>query len=135
MRLIAEGRTRRLVVREREEPEEGQPAETAAVVQETVIEFGPQTGRSEDLDEDVAEAALERFDGLRPAEAEEDVAQWADPPEPPLEDVDFASDEAAELAFGEDLEPEDFEGRDPSGKTGHTTKDVRAVIAEKEDAG
>lgn len=134
MRLIAEGRTRRLIARQREEPEENQPAETAPVVQEIVVEFDPDTGRSEELDEDLAEAALERFDGVRAAEGEEDVARWAVPAEEDqLEDLDFASDEAAELAFGEELDPEDFEGREPTGKTGHTTKDVRAVIAEKEE--
>lgn len=51
-----------------------------------------------------------------------------------LEDVvSFASSSARDLAVVADLSPADFEGREPSGKTGFTVADVEGLIDEIED--
>lgn len=42
--------------------------------------------------------------------------------------IDFASSAAAELADHEELTDTDFVGFEPSGKTGFTSDDVRAVL-------
>lgn len=46
---------------------------------------------------------------------------------PDLSDVDFASDEAAELAIAEGLSNETFAGEEPTGKTGFTVGDVAEI--------
>lgn len=46
----------------------------------------------------------------------------------PLSGVDFASDEAAELAASEGLTTGRFEGREPTGKGGYTVADVRGIV-------
>lgn len=46
----------------------------------------------------------------------------------PLDGVDFASDQAAELAMAARLTAADFDGIDPSGSTGYTKSDVAAIL-------
>lgn len=46
----------------------------------------------------------------------------------PLDGVDFASDQAAELAMAARLTAADFDGIDPSGASGYTKSDVAAIL-------
>lgn len=48
-------------------------------------------------------------------------------PAPALDGIDFASDEAAELAIREGVTAEQLRAREPSGKKGFTVADVRAA--------
>lgn len=50
-----------------------------------------------------------------------------------LSGVDFASDEAAELANAEGLTAADFEGQKGSGANGFTKPDVRRIAAAKQE--
>lgn len=54
-------------------------------------------------------------------------------PEDPTLEVAFASSAASELAESEGLSPDDFEGVVPTGATGYTTGDVRAILKARAD--
>lgn len=88
----------------------------------------------------------DRFDGptdLLERMVEAETAEWLDggpedaaPPEPePADEApapDFASPSAADLAEAEGLSAADFEGAEPSGKTGYTKADVESVLQGQE---
>ena len=67
---------------------------------------------------------LETFDELDDEPEEEEA---------PFVEVAFASPQAQFLAGSEGLTASDFEGADPSGATGYTTADVRAILKAKAD--
>ena len=72
---------------------------------------------------------------MLPDPVEENKADEPEP-EPPafeagltgLESVTFASDRALQVAEDAGLTAESFEDAEPSGRTGFTTKDVRAIV-------
>jgi len=53
----------------------------------------------------------------------------------PLGGVDFASDAALELAIEEELDATegDFQDKEPSGETGYTKADIKALIAAEDE--
>ena len=68
---------------------------------------------------------LETFDELDDEPEEEEEA--------PFVELAFASRQALELAGSEGLDTGDFEDTEPSGATGYTTADVRAILKAKAD--
>ena len=75
---------------------------------------------------------LETFDELDD-EPEEEEEEEEEEDGHPLGGVGFASPKALDLAELEGLNASDFEGADPSGATGYTTADVRAILKAKAD--
>ena len=77
----------------------------------------PSQGKPTEQDFD--DAALV-FGSVEPGDFIEEVTEVAS-----LAGIDFASDNSAELAADLGLVASDFDGREPSGKGGYTSRDVR----------
>lgn len=128
MRIVNEAyKTRRITLRKREGDDP-----TGEVVEEHVVEFDDR-GRAE-VDQDLGEFLVEsdRYPPIREAEGPDDVSsRWEADQRGDLSGVDFASERAEELARDEfELDAEDFDGETPSGDTGFTADDVRAIAGE-----
>lgn len=108
MRIVNENEaTREIVLRRREG---GEPS--GEVEREVCVRFGD--GGVAEVEDEVGRELVEQHDSIR--EARDSLAE-----------VEFASDEAAEIALEEGLTAEDFRGEEPSGKTGHTADDARRI--------
>lgn len=121
MRIVNENhRTRRLVLREREDDDPRNPVQS-----ETAVEFD-ERGRAE-VPEAVGRELIDRFDPIREADGPEDVSsRWEAEQAGPWDGVD-ATDSAVELAVENGLTPDDVTG---TGEDGRVLKgDVEAALS------
>lgn len=73
-------------------------------------------------------AIEEALTGIGAAEATEKKPEPPPPTDGPLDGTKFASPAAQKLALENDMRDADFDGVDPSGKSGYTVEDVKARI-------